>query len=43
MLNVSIFILAWIIHKKGMKDENMLKKKDFDDAAVVAELRRGYR
>ena len=26
-----------------MKDENMLKKKDFDDAAVVAALRRGHR
>ena len=36
-------LLAWIIHKKWMKDENMLKKKDFDDAAVVAALRRGHR
>ena len=26
-----------------MKDENMLKKTDFDDAAVVAALRRGHR
>ena len=26
-----------------MKDENMLKKKDFDDAGVVAALRRGHR
>ena len=26
-----------------MKDENMLKKKDFGDAAVVAALRRGHR
>jgi len=26
-----------------MKDENMLKKKVFDDAAVVAALRRGHR
>ena len=26
-----------------MKDENMLKKKDFDDAAVVAALRRRHR
>ncbi len=26
-----------------MKGENMLKKKDFDDAVVVAALRRGYR
>ena len=33
-------MLTWIIHKKWMKDENMLKKKDFDDAAVVAALRR---
>ena len=34
--------LAWIIHEKWMKDENMLKKKYFGDAAVVAALRRGY-
>jgi hypothetical protein len=26
-----------------MKDENMLKKKAFDEAAVVAALRRGHR
>jgi len=26
-----------------MKDGNMLKKKDFDDAASVAALRRGHR
>ena len=26
-----------------MKDENMLKKKDSGDAAVVAALRRGHR
>ena len=26
-----------------MKDENMLKKKDFGDAAVVAAPRRGHR
>ena len=39
----SVRALAWIIHKKWMKDENMLKKKDFDDAAVVAALRRGHR
>jgi hypothetical protein len=26
-----------------MKDENMLKKKDSDDAASVAALRRGHR
>jgi len=25
-----------IIRKKWLKDENMLKKKDFDDAAVAA-------
>ena len=37
------FFLAWVIHKKWMKDENMLKKKDFDDAGVVAALRRGHR
>ena len=35
-------ILTWIIHKKWMKDENMLKKKDSDDAAVVAALRLGH-
>ncbi len=35
--------LTWIIHKKWMKDKNMLKKKDFDDAASVAALRRGHR
>ena len=32
-----------MIHKKVIEDENMLKKKDFDDAAVLAVLRRGYR
>jgi len=26
-----------------MKDENLLKKKDFDDASVVVALRRGHR
>jgi len=26
-----------------MKDENMLKNKNFDDAAVVVQLRRGHR
>jgi len=26
-----------------MKDENMLKKKVFDDSAVAAALRRGHR
>jgi hypothetical protein len=26
-----------------MKDENMLKKEDFDDAEFVAALRRGHR
>ena len=36
-------ILTWIIHEKWMKDENMLKKKDFGDTTVVAALRRGYR
>ena len=35
--------LAWIIHEKWMKDENMLNKKDFGDTTVVAALRRGYR
>ena len=40
---ILILGLVWIIHKKWMKDENMLKKKDFDDAAVVAALRRGHR
>jgi len=35
--------LTWIIHEKWMKDENMLKKKAFDEAAVVAALRRGHR
>jgi len=28
-------VLAWIIHEKWMKDENMFKKKDFDDAAIM--------
>jgi hypothetical protein len=36
-------ILVWIINKKWMKGENMVKKKVFDDAAVVAALRRGHR
>jgi len=43
LTNKNDLILAWIIHKKWMKDENMLKKKDFGDAAVVAALRRGHR
>jgi len=34
---------SWIIHKNWVKDENMLKKKDFDDAAFAAALRRGQR
>ena len=33
--------LTWIIHKKWMKDENMLKKKAFDE--VAAARRRGHR
>ena len=36
-------VLTWIIHKKWMKGENMVKKKVFDDAAVVAALRREHR
>jgi len=39
----SFLVRVWIIHKRWMKDENMLKKKVFDDAAVVAALRRGHR
>ena len=31
------------VQKECMKDENMLKKKDFDDVAVAAALRRGHR
>ena len=35
--------LIWIIHKKWMKDENMLKKIVFGDAAVAVALRQGHR